>query len=272
MPRPPGPSALADLEHRALTFGGETRDVWVTGQGPAVIVMHEVPGLYPEVVAFGQRVAAAGFTVWLPSVIGEPGRAFGLGYNVRSLARACVAREFSTWAMGRNSPITIWLRALAAHAHGECGGPGVGAVGMCLTGGLALAMAADDRLLAPVLSQPSLPFAATPARARDLGIDAETLAAVQRRTREDGLCVLGLRFSADRMAPAARFRALREALGDAFIAVEIDSGWGNPHGLKPWAHSVLVRDVVEAPGHPTVAARDQVIAFFQSRLLGEGAG
>ena len=255
-----------DLDHRRLTFLGETRDVWVTGAGPAVIIMHEVPGLYPEVADFGRWIAAAGFTVWMPSVLGTPGKRFAPLYNLSSLARACVAREFTVWSTGKSSPIIAWLRALAEHAHAECGGPGVGALGMCLTGGFALAMAADDRLLAPVLSQPSLPFAAFPRQARDLGLEPEALAAVQARTRDDGLCVMGLRFTKDRMVPAARFQALREALGDAFIAVEIDSSRGNAHGIKPWAHSVLVHDHQPTPGHPTAEARAQVRAFFERRL------
>lgn len=258
---------LHDFTRAPLTFDGVTRDVFRGGDGPAVVVMHEIPGLHPGVLDFARRLHALGLSTWLPSLVGEPGRPMTAAYTARSIARACVAREFSTWATGRTSPIVTWLRALAAHAHAACGGPGVGAVGMCLTGGFALGMMVDDRVIAPVLSQPSLPFAVTPTRRRDLGIDEQTRAAIAART---DVCVLGLRFTHDRLVPAERFAALRDLLGDRFVAVEIDSGPGNPHGIGRRAHSVLTHDLVDRPGHPTRAALDQVLAFFRDRLRPPG--
>lgn len=254
-----------DLERRELTLLGRTRTVFTTGVGPAVIVMHEAPGLYPGVADFGRVVAAAGFRVYLPSLIGAPGRPLGPAYAAQTLVRACVSREFTVWATRQNSEITDWLRALARLAHAECGGAGVGAVGMCLTGGFALAMMVEDVVQAPVLSQPSLPVALTAAQRRDLGVDDATLAQIRRRAAA-GACVMGLRFTADRLVPAERFARLRDELGDRFIAVEIDSSLGNPSGLPPWAHSVLVHHCVDRDGHPTRAARDQVLAFFKDRL------
>jgi dienelactone hydrolase len=263
------PDVLAGLEDRTITLPGhagpETRTVYCTGSGPAVIVMHEAPGLYPAVVEFGRLVAAAGYRVYLPSLLGTPGRPMGVGYALQSLTRACVSREFTTWAVGRTSPITVWLRALARLAHAECGGPGVGAIGMCLTGGFALAMMVDDIVTAPVLSQPSLPFGISRAQKRDLGIDDATLARVKQRTAE-GQCVLGLRFTGDPMVPAARFQRLRDELGDRFLAVEIDSGAGNAHGIPRTAHSVLTLHRVDRPDHPTADALARVLAFLRERL------
>ena len=254
------------LERFEATYDGVTRTVFRGGAGPAVIVMHEVPGLYPAVVDFGRVVIAAGFTVYFPSLVGTPGREFSTSYSMSSLARACVANEFATWATGRTSPIVAWLRHLARDAHAACGGPGVGAVGMCLTGGFALAMMVDDIMLAPVLSQPSLPFGFTRAQRRDLGIDDATLARVKERAAA-GQCVMGLRFTNDPAVPGSRFRRLREELGDRFIAIEIDSRPGNPHGIPRVAHSVLTRDLVDKPGHPTRVARDRVVEFFREQLL-----
>lgn len=264
------PACLHDFDQLALTFLGVRRAVYRAGHGPAIVVMHEAPGLYPGVVEFARKLIAAGFTVFVPSLIGTPGKPMTAGYALQTLARACVSREFSTWATGKNSPITDWLRALAHHAHAECGGVGVGAVGMCLTGGFALAMMADDVVTAPVLSQPSLPMALTPAQQRDLGVDEATLAKVRARAAA-GACVMGLRFTGDVLVPAARFERLREVLGDRFIAVEIDSSLGNPHGVPPWAHSVLVHHLVDRPGHPTREALERVIGFFRERL-GAAAG
>jgi dienelactone hydrolase len=133
-------------------------------------VVHEVPGLHPGVIAFGQRLVDAGFTVYLPSLFGRPGAPPTTGAIVRALGRVCVAREFTLLA-DRTSPVTHWLRALAVQAQVDCGGPGVGAVGMCLTGGFALAMAVEPAVLAPVLSQPGLPAPLTAGKRAALGLD-----------------------------------------------------------------------------------------------------
>jgi dienelactone hydrolase len=259
----PDAGALDGFTRRAITLAGETRDVFVGGAGPAVIVMHEIPGLHPGVLAFARRLHAIGLSTYLPSLVGEPGRPMTVAYSARSIARACVAKELATWATGTTSPIVAWLRQLAALAHRERGGPGVGAIGMCLTGGFALAMLVEPAVIAPVLSQPSLPFPLTARHRRDLGLDDAARAAVRART---DVCVLGLRFTADRLVPPERFAALRELLGDRFLAVEIDSSPGNPHGLGPRAHAVLTHDLVDRPGHPTRVALDRVLGFLHERL------
>jgi dienelactone hydrolase len=159
--------------------GGDTYPVYRAGAGPAVIVIHEVPGITDKVAAFGTRVADAGFSAVLPSLFGDPGRPASGGYILRSMVHGCVSREFTNWATRQTSPVTVWLRALARVEHERCGGPGVGAVGMCFTGGFALAMMVDDRLIAPVLSQPSLPFPVGGKRKRDLAISDADLARVK---------------------------------------------------------------------------------------------
>ena len=252
--------ALSTFEH-----GGTSLPVYQAGDGPAVVVIHEIPGITPRVAAFGSRVADAGFTAVLPSLFGQPGRAITGGYTLGSLLHGCVSREFANWATGTTSAITVWLRALARAEHERCGGPGVGAVGMCFTGGFALAMMVDDTTVAPVLSQPSLPFAVGKKRKHDLGISAADLATVKARAA-DGQCLLGLRFTGDTFVPEARFQRLRDELGDRFIAVEIDSSPGNTQGIRKQAHSVLTEDLVDEPGHPTREALDRVLAFFQERL------
>jgi dienelactone hydrolase len=255
---------LAGWRRTSFAHDGLELPVYVRGEGPVVVVMHEIPNLHPGVIRFGQRLVDEGFTVWMPSILGRPGAPVALGPNLRAIGRVCISRAFSTFALRRTSPLTQWMRALARHAGG---GAHVGAIGMCLTGGFALAMAVDDHLMAPVLSQPSLPFTASPWHARDLNLDPADLATVKRRCAEEGLCVMGLRFSHDALSPAARFRRLEEELGDAFLAVEIDASPGNPHGIKPWAHSVLGVDYDPTPGHPTVLAEQRVVAFFRERLL-----
>jgi dienelactone hydrolase len=184
------------------------------------------------------------------------------------LPKVCVSREFTTMATGQTSPVAVWLRSLARSLHAEVGGPGVGALGMCFTGGFALAMMVDDIMVAPVLSQPSLPFPVSKTRRRDLGISDDDLARVKQRcASEDDLCVLGLRFTNDRNSPPERFQRLREELGDKFVAVEIDSSPGNPHGHPRAAHSVLTNHLDDRPGTPTRDALDQVLDLFRSKLL-----
>jgi dienelactone hydrolase len=258
-------NALDGFTESTFTHDGVSRQVFRAGTGPAVIVIHEVPGLHPEVIAFGRRVVDAGFSVYMPSLFGTPGKKVGVGYTIRSITSACVAREFVTFALDRTSPIIGWLRRLAGAAHAECGGPGVGAVGMCFTGGFALGMMVDETMLAPVVSQPALPFALGKARKAAVGISDADLERVKERAAK-GTCVLGLRFSADLAVPPQRFETLRRELGDAFIAVEIDSSRGNPYGIKRYAHSVLTVELVDEPGHPTRAALEQVLAFLQERL------
>jgi dienelactone hydrolase len=257
---------LDGFTERSFTHDGTTRRVFCSGTGPAVIVIHEVPGITPAVADFARRVRDTGFSVRMPSLFGEPGKPMSPGYVIKSLTQACVAREFVTLALDRTSPAIAWLRALAADAHRECGGPGVGAVGMCFTGGFALGMMIDDIMLAPVLSQPSLPFPVSPARRRAVGISNEDLARVKARA-EQGACLMGLRFTKDPAVPRERFDTLRRELGDAFIAVELDSSKGNPHGIPRAAHSVLTEHLVDEPGHPTRQALDRVLAFFEERLL-----
>jgi dienelactone hydrolase len=259
---------LAGYTKAPFTAEGKSRDVYRTGSGPAVVVISEIPGITPLVAQFGRRVAAVGCTAVLPHLFGQPGRAPSTAYEAEVFAWACISREFTTLARRRTSPVTTWLRALAGQAHQECGGPGVGVVGMCLTGGFALAMMVDDVVLAPVLSQPSLPFAIGNANKADLGISDDDLAIVKQRCQA-GVCVLGLRFTGDRMVPAERFQRLRDELGDAFVAVEIDSASGNPHGHPAMAHSVLTEHLIDDEGSPTRAALDQVLALFRDRLVKE---
>jgi dienelactone hydrolase len=256
---------LPGFTESTFTHDGLTRPVYAGGSGPAVIVIHEVPGLHPQVVDFARRVVDAGFSVRMPSLFVTPGRPVGVAYTVETMAKVCVAKEFAALALDRTQPVIGWLRRLAAEAHAECGGPGVGAVGMCFTGGFALGMMVDDTMLAPVLSQPSLPFPVSPARRRSVGISDADLDLVKRRAAE-GACVLGLRFTEDKAVPPERFEALRRELGDAFISVEIDSSKGNPWGIPRTAHSVLTQHFVDEPGHPTREALDRVLAFFAERL------
>jgi dienelactone hydrolase len=121
--------ALEGFEVTPFTSsGGSTRDVYRTGTGPAVIVIHEVPGITPPVAVFGQKIADRGMTAVLPNLFGTPGRPMTIPYALSSFARACVSSEFTILATNRTSPIVSYLRELAKHEYARCGGPGVGAL------------------------------------------------------------------------------------------------------------------------------------------------
>jgi dienelactone hydrolase len=235
-----------------FSAAGITHPIYRRGQGPAVIVIHEIPGITPLVTRFANEVVERGFTVVMPSLVGTPGKEPSNLYAVQQMARVCVAREFTTFALHQTSPIIAWLRALARNVHQQVGGPGVGAVGMCFSGGFALAMMVDDIMLAPVLSQPSLPFPLGKARGADLNLSPDDAAAIAERAAA-GCQVLGLRFTGDKLV-GDRFSSLRELLGDAFIAVELPS-------TNATDHSVLT----EQRDDESVA---RVLDFFVEKLQG----
>lgn len=257
---------LDRYDRSEFTHEGTTRDVFVRGEGPGIVVMTEIPGIYDSVVEFADRLVDAGYRVYLPDLIGTPGKPFSNGYALRSMARACIAREFHVLASRGSSPITVWLRALARKAHAECGGPGVGCIGMCLTGNFGLALMVDESVMAPVLSQPSLPFPLGAERRAALHLSDADLEIVKRRVEENGCKVLGLRFTGDPMCPPERFETLRRELGEGFEGIEIDSSGDNPHANPSDAHSVVTRHLIDEDGHPTKAALDRVIAFYAERL------
>jgi len=258
---------LSDFSRGSFSAQGLTYPTFSKGEsGPGVVVIAEIPGITPLVADFARRVVDRGFRVTMPSMFGTPGREPSPPYLLKSISKACISKEFNTFFQRKNSPAANWARELAKDLHERCGGRGVGMVGMCLTGNFALAAMADPVMLAPVLSQPSLPFALTKALGADLNIDDGTLVAIKKRVAEDDACVLGLRFTGDGAVPPRRFESLRRELGDGFISVEIDSSQGNPHGIKKTAHSVLTEDLVDEEGHPTHAALHQVLDFFEERL------
>ena len=260
-------AVLDRYERETFEHDGKRRDVYRRGSGPAVIVIAEMPGITPKVVEFADRVVDIGCTAVLPHLFGIPGREVSALTTIRAIGPACVSKEFAAWATGRTSPAVAWCRALAAHEHERCGGRGVGAVGMCFTGNFALGMMTDPSVRAPVLSQPSLPLGPRARSKADAHVSPEDLAAVKQRLEDEDLCVLGLRFTGDAFVPAERFATLRRELGDRFVAVEIDSSAGNPHGIPKRAHSVLTEHLVDEPGHPTKDALDQVLDLFRTQLL-----
>ena len=264
---------LDDFHRRPICLEDVTRHVYVSGIGPAVIVMAEMPGISPHVARFSRWVREAGFTVYMPSLFGQDGAAARADEGLQVLRRACVSAEFRALAGQGASPVTSWLRALARLALQECGGDGVGAVGMCFTGNFALSMMLEPAMLAPVLAQPSLPLD-DPAAVES---SAEELAALRARLERDDLTVLAYRFAGDRHCRAERFAAYRAALGPRFVGRVLPDSAANPdpppffRDVVGGPHSVLTAHLVDAEGEPTARARDEVLAFLRQRLFAEAA-
>lgn len=260
---------LSDFSARLVELDSMEKTVWVTGNGPAVIVMTEMPGISPEVARFARWVRNAGFTVYMPSLFGRDGAVATAGEGAAVFKRACVSAEFRAFAGNASSPVTCWLRALARLAHTECGGAGVGAIGMCFTGNFALSMMLEPVMLAPVLCQPSLPMDAP----SDIESPPEETDAVRERLKRDDLTVLAYRFEGDAVCRAARFATYEDRLGERFIGRTLPDSAANmevaPFFAKhvPTPHSVVTQHLVDRDGEPTIVARDEIIDFFRSRLV-----
>lgn len=259
---------LDDFQRRSLTLESAARNVHVAGRGPAVVVLAEMPGISPDVARFARWIRDAGFTVYMPSLFGIDGAYPHAEAGLAVLKRACVSAEFRAFAANESAPVTRWLRALARLAHEECGGPGVGAIGMCFTGNFALSMMLEPAMLAPVLCQPSLPLDDGAA----IQIASAEAAVVKQRLEAEDLTVLGFRFAGDRHCSAERFAAYATALGPRFRARVLPDAAANPNPSPFFAevvgcpHSVVTAHLIDAAGEPTIAARDEILGFLGERL------
>lgn len=259
---------LEDFVARQVQLYGARKTVYVAGSGPAVIVITEMPGISPEVARFARWVRDDGFTVFMPSLFGRDGAVPDADEGAVVFQKACLSSEFRAFAAHESSPVTLWLRALAQLAHKECGGPGVGAIGMCFTGNFALTMMLEPSMLAPVLSQPALPLD-DPA---GLESPPHELAAVRERLNREDLTILAYRFAGDRFCTAQRFARYAEALGTRFLGRVLPDSGANPHTASFFSrhvacpHSVVTAHLIDEAGEPTIAARDEILAFFRFRL------
>jgi len=265
--------ALEDFERQEIAVAGATRTVLVAGSGPAVIVMAEMPGISPHVARFARWVRDAGFTVYMPSLFGRDGAVPDAVGGAQVFRRACISTEFRALGGGKSSPVTHWLMGLARLAHDACGGPGVGAIGMCFTGNFALTMMLEPVVIAPVLCQPALPLD----HQASLEIAPGEIAAVKARLDRDDLTVRAYRFEGDAFCRAERFAAYSCALGDRFVPRVLPDSAANGQAPPFFAayvttpHSVVTAHLIDEAGQPTLDARDEILAFFKQRLMGDQA-
>jgi dienelactone hydrolase len=255
------PAPMDGYTSFSWSHGDISRLVYRRGEGPGVLVMHELPGMTPECLRLADRIRERGYAVYLPLFFGQPGESGG----ALRLPAVCLRREFRCLASERSSPITPWLRSLTAHIFEERGGPGVGVIGMCMTGGLVIPLMLDAHVLAPVASQPSLPFALLPWQRHAVGVSDEEMRGAALRARS-GVPVIGFRFTEDWRCPPERFATLCARLGASFRPYEIDSSANNRFCIPSSAHSVLTHAHADVPGHPTHDAVAVALAFLDERL------
>jgi dienelactone hydrolase len=269
---PIAPGSLDNFRHRPFTHDGMEHDIYYLGEGPGVIILHELPGLTPEVLGLAEQIAAAGFHVAVPCLFGTPGKHAGSFNVLRNSFMICIRREFAALAANKPGTLLEWLRALCRDVHQECGGTGIGVIGLCLTGNFALALVVDEkaRVVAPVMGEPSLPLPLSRNARAALHISPEDLETIKENISRENLSVLGLRFSEDRICPRERFARLRQELGSRFEGIEIDSSDSNAFGISRRAHSVLTQDLTDVEGHPTRQALAHVVEFLNKRLHASG--
>ena len=248
------------FEHEATAA---TRPVFHRGNGPVVVLLHELAGMTPQCLDLADRLVARELHVVLPLLFGRP--AHRLSRWRRSTV--CLSREVDGLALGRSSPLTGWLCSLVRRVSRDLHGDRpVGLVGLGASGSFVLSLVADGMIEAAVLAHPTLPVGPSAAARRDLKISAGELAAARQQVEQRHLQLLGLRFSADRKSPPDRFRALAATFGSSFREIEIDSAAGNLNGIRGRAHALLTDDYRDEPGHPTKLAFERVAAFLRLRL------
>ncbi len=205
-----------------FTHDGMTHPVFCKGTGPAVLVMHELPGMTQQCIALCNTIADQGFRVYLPLLFGGVGKKSLLGNTLR----LCVSKEFHMLAADRSSPIVDYFRALLEKAVSECGEEGrgkAGVIGMCLTGNFAITLIAEPTVNAAIAAQPSLPIR----NATALHMSDMELQAVKDKVRDMGKdALIGIKYDADPMCPNARFERLKAELGDGFTPIVLP---GNQH-------------------------------------------
>ncbi|MEZ4701353.1 MAG: dienelactone hydrolase family protein [Rhodothermales bacterium] len=226
-----------------FTTAGMAHWVYVShASGPPVLLMHELPGLTPECKRLADTLAAEGFRVYMPLLFGDPEET-AVGWNT---VRVCISREFYLFSRQKTSPVVRWMRALVRAMTDREGVDRVGVIGMCLTGGFALALVAEPAVDAVVSAQPSLPLLFH----GELGLAAGEQAAVVERVGRMGPCaVLGFRYEKDRLCRQERFDRLRALLGDGF----------DGHVIPGAGHATLTRDL-------DPQALENTLAYLKKRL------
>jgi dienelactone hydrolase len=245
----------------SLSHGSITHDVYREGEGPAVVLMHELPGMTPGCLRAATRIVECGFRVYLPLFFGHPNE-YSITDGIFSTV-LCIRHEFNVFTTHGKSPIAEWLRELCRRADDECGYRGVGLIGMCLTGNVVLSVMLEPSVSVPVMCEPSLPFL----HKASLGAPEEDIEDAKQRAKDAP--ILAFRFASDNKCPKERFDTLRNTFKENICTVEIPTGPENPFDIPGNAHSVLSGDYPNQcdPNHPVQHAFDEILLRFKRDLI-----
>jgi dienelactone hydrolase len=254
---PMPPDAMTDFGSFPFRTEGHTYTVYTRGEGPSVLLLHELPGLTPQCVRLARLLSDAHFKVFVPLLFGKP----GVSAPRANAWRSCFFAGYSCFSSTHPGSIARRMRALSASLHAEHPEARMGVLGMCLSGALPIYLMRDEWVAAPIVSQPALPLAF--AAKASLGLSPQDLALAKGR----GIPLLYLRFSEDAISPKERLQALKEILGSELKPYVICSAPGNSFGINTKAHAVLTSELnLEVPNHPTKLALEEVISFLNERL------
>ncbi|PHN01721.1 dienelactone hydrolase family protein [Flavilitoribacter nigricans] len=229
-----------------------THDVYSRGSGKLLVLIQELPGIGQETLALADRFVARGYKVFLPHLFGAIGTTNMPANFVRVM---CMQKEFNLFASGRSSPVVDWLKALCQKVKEEHGAKGVATIGMCLTGNFAIALMADEAVLASFASQPAVPLVLQ----RRLQLSEEEIAVIKERLDRLGPMHCG-RFAGDILCRNSKMKALDRTFNTD------DKKRIILHTLPGMGHSILTLDFVDEAGHPTARALAEVMDYFDESL------
>ncbi len=251
------PTQIADYTKSSFTAstneGHEiTHNVYTRGQGKLCVIIQELPGIGQETLSLADRFIDNGYRVVLPHLFGPIGKTSIAGNLMRVF---CMRREFSLFSKNKSSPIVDWLSALCAYLKAKYEVPGVAVIGMCLTGNFAISLMAEDSVLAGFSSQPSLPLFTQ----KSLHISDADVEKIKAKLDKIGPMHCG-RFQGDKLCTSQKFDLIRRRFNDEKERIIL-------HELPGNGHSILTLDFVDQKGHPTKNALEEVMHYFDQRLV-----
>lgn len=263
--------AMAEAGFDSFSFehGAYRHLVFEKGTGPAVVVMHELPGLSGPAVRFAERLVDAGFHVYLPLLFGHAMQ----DASLTSFARLCISREFARLKVNVSAPVCDWLRGLVRKIGDESPDTKVGVIGMCLTGGFVIPMIMEPALGAGVISQPSVPFSFAYLYLGvgkgdwmyELNVAKAAIDSAVDATKRRDIRLIVQHFKDDRLCPPERVELIKNWFGPCATSYHYPKP--SPQSKAP--HALLTEEYDKAaddPANSTRVAFQQVVAFLRAQL------
>ncbi len=234
---------------------------------PAILLLHELPGMTPQCLSLATNIASRGYTVYLPLMFGRPDENNDLStiWNTVFLLLDC---KWSLFHKYETPGIVKDLKIITNEIEQRQGPKKMGVVGMCLTGTLPLSLLSNTNVETLVLSQPAMPFGFTSAQKSALGLSFADMCFAVNRVSQEQLTILGLRFASDTICTSNRFNSLHQLFGSNFHDLTIPE-YECRTNICTTLHSVLCEQYDNAPGSPTRNRFDAMMANFDKCLKPE---